>query len=611
MTIFCGLDFKEYLHQLGESSTGHNKLTLLKEIIDNSLDANATIIKLFKKESSIIIQDNGDGMDTEALFRCIQFYSKNQTGKTGKFGIGGSTALVNLCKSNNIFGTLFIFTKNRRGETLSLHIDWEKYQSMSDFEKAVNSSLTLNCVSDSRLLDDFEHGTYIKFDTNCDMIEECFEEINSWINLSISYYYFLEKGVIINIFGEDLRYIQLKNTTMKETIEIDIYKHKKKYGYSSKYGRQTICYRYDKQTTRAIKCGADEIDHWELIGQLSLTLICPDIYNGSLSYKKNLDVTAKIPEVEEYCREMDVDEQDVLQCQKEYIMPIYIARKAIDTTRILGGLTIQCPHNNIYKELLFDKKYDDSLGLVQQNKSCIEWNNSPPYLQEYLEHVIQTCINNKLIPIYKNLDKQYKEKKKEQERIVLFIDNHIQKCPLSDRYNPYLLEDIISATTFIQNAYSNYYWNNREIKQRACTTIIHWYSKWKDLYQSGELKMRKFFIWASNYYQKLCAIKKIQRLCRLFLHIIKDINRKYKAATIITQRLARQWSSYKYMQVLIIQTTYRRYKIHKQYIQSYKRIKKQLKLNRTMQVHHIDSIQKLDELRIFLNNFRKTQVKII
>ena len=77
--------------------------------------------------------------------------------------------------------------------------------------------------------------------------------------------------------------------------------------------------------------------------------------------------------------------------------------------------------------------------------------------------------------------------------------------------------------------------------------------------------MRKFFIWASNYYQKLCAIKKIQRLCRLFLHIIKDINRKYKAATIITQRLARQWSSYKYMQVLIIQTTYRRYKIHKQY----------------------------------------------
>ena len=65
------------------------------------------------------------------------------------------------------------------------------------------------------------------------------------------------------------------------------------------------------------------------------------------------------------------------------------------------------------------------------------------------------------------------------------------------------------------------------------------------------------------------------------------------------------------MQVLIIQTTYRRYKIHKQYTQSYKRIKKQLKLNRIMRDHHIDSIQKLDELRIILNNFRKTQVQLI
>ena len=109
MTKFCGLDFKEYLHQLGESSTGHNKLTLLKEIIDNSLDANSTIIKLFKKESSIIIQDNGDGMDTEALFRCIQFYSKNQTGKTGKFGIGGSTALRYI---NNIHNHINVLKNN-------------------------------------------------------------------------------------------------------------------------------------------------------------------------------------------------------------------------------------------------------------------------------------------------------------------------------------------------------------------------------------------------------------------------------------------------------------------------------------------------------------------
>lgn len=614
MTKFCGIDFKEYLYHLGESSTGHNKLTLLKELIDNSLDANATHIKIYKQENvqenSIIIQDNGDGMDRVSLFRCIQFYSKNVAGKTGKFGIGGSTALVNLSKYNDTFGKLFIFTRNQRGESLSLHIDWNQYNSMSDFEKAVNASLKSNCVSDSRLLDDFEHGTYIKIDTDCDKIEEYLDEINTCFDLSISYYYFLKQGVIIDILGEQVLTIELKHTYLKESIDIDIYQHKKKYGYSSKIGRQTLCYRYDKSTKRETKCHENDIDHWKLIGQLTFILICPAIYNGSTCYTKKHQVS-NVPEIEQYCREMGVEDSDIPQCQKEYLMPLYISRQAEDTTRILGGLPIHSTYNYLYKEVSFHKKYDESLGLVQQNKSCIEWNNSPPYLQEYLELIVQTCIKTKLTPIYKKLDKIYKEKINEQKVIQAFITNHVQRCLVSNCYNPYLLEDIILACEIIQTTYRKYYNLNKEMKYTAATIIKNWYIKSCQQYLNGESKIRKFFIWAYNYDLQTCAILKIQQLYRRYIYTIKTNRLQNHAATIITQTFSKQWSRFKYINALLIQTCYRRYKSYKHYASSYKRIKKQLKLSTTMREHNIHSLQELDHLIEQLTNFRKKHTRLI
>ncbi len=98
---FKAVDLKNFLDGLGNSSTGHTHLTLLQELIDNSLDANANDIIIKTEGNDLIINDNGNGMNIDELCRCLQFYSKNSNKNTiGKFGIGGSTAIVSLSRQN-------------------------------------------------------------------------------------------------------------------------------------------------------------------------------------------------------------------------------------------------------------------------------------------------------------------------------------------------------------------------------------------------------------------------------------------------------------------------------------------------------------------------------
>ena len=579
MAEFSGLDFKEYLRNLGESSTGHNKLTLIKELIDNSLDASATKVLLLEEDDSIIIKDNGNGMSKQDLFRCIQFYSKNKMGKTGKYGIGGSTALVNLCKYKDTFGKLFIFTKNKCGETYGLDIEWAKYNSMSDFEKAINASIKANNHY-TRLLDEFEHGTYIKFITDCNKIKDYFDEMNTWIDLSTSYYYYLKNNVDIHLFGEKLYPIGLDKYLLKESIDIDIYKNKKKYGYYAKIGRIIICYRYDKQSNRINICTLEEIDHWKLIGQLKLNIICPKTYTGSNPYKKHKSHSIKIPELEHYCNEYGVEEDsDILECQKGYLSPLYVSRNALDTTRVLGGLIVENTVE-LYKEITFDKKYDESLGLVQQNKSCIEWNNAPPHFKWFIEEVIEKFIQKKVVPEYKRLNKEYELESNKKKVLNDFIILHIKNAAATNQYNRYIFEDICMASSIIKKAYHKYYNKYKTIKLSASVTIQNWYTRWRDLYSSGKLKLNRFFHWAVIYHKQTYAVQYIQRLFRCYI-----TKKRYKNTFAIK-----------------IQTLYRRHKNFK----NYKKINKQVNLQlNSLTLSSISSIKQLDELIVKLRRTRK------
>ena len=103
---FEPVNIYNYLKHLGTSSTGHNNLSLLKELIDNSFDANAKNITINKQHGTnedgikyyqLIYKDDGTGMNQENLYRFIQLHSENIYGGIGKFGIGGISTLVNWC----------------------------------------------------------------------------------------------------------------------------------------------------------------------------------------------------------------------------------------------------------------------------------------------------------------------------------------------------------------------------------------------------------------------------------------------------------------------------------------------------------------------------------
>lgn len=88
---------------------GYDNYVAICDIIDNSIDANATEIKVFvsnkKDNSQIIIQDNGCGMNEKILDEALKFGSKtyhDELSDLGKYGMGLSTAGLSLADKTTV-----------------------------------------------------------------------------------------------------------------------------------------------------------------------------------------------------------------------------------------------------------------------------------------------------------------------------------------------------------------------------------------------------------------------------------------------------------------------------------------------------------------------------
>lgn len=83
---------------------GYDFLTAAADIIDNSIQANATEIDIrmeFDGDSSwFLVADNGKGMSTEELTEAMRFGTKREyaEGELGKFGLGLKTASISQCR---------------------------------------------------------------------------------------------------------------------------------------------------------------------------------------------------------------------------------------------------------------------------------------------------------------------------------------------------------------------------------------------------------------------------------------------------------------------------------------------------------------------------------
>ncbi len=571
-TQFKAVDLKNFLDGLGNSSTGHTHLTLLQELIDNCLDANANDIIIKTEGNDLIINDNGNGMNIDGLCRCLQFYSKNSDKNTiGKFGIGGSTAIVSLSRQNMneeiIYEDITINTIHTSGEQYCINLNWGKYNSITDFEKDINQQLSVN--QSVRLLpDDYKHGTYIKITNIGEKIKEDYDEDFRYIiKLSQAYKYYLNKNITLSLFDEFIKPININIANICDTININIYKQDNTWGYSSKICRTWLNYKYKKGNNGINSTLTDFDENYSSLGRISIKLTSIDIID---IIQKNI-----MQEFIDYCNHYEVeDNAEIKMLFDEYINPLHIARKTNTQIRILNSLSINSIHTHIYKELIYEENtcnnLDNKLGIIQQNKSCVNWESiKAKGLEDFIGKIIELYHKKQVAPTLKNLNKEKNFKKSREDCMRLFIMKHIENY--KKQVENYKKQEKLKE----------------QLREHSSIKIQKWFITWYYLNKSGLLTLKKCI----ESYIQYKKIVKIQRWYKTCNYLKKSGLLKLKKCI----ELYKQWK--KCTNAIIIQTYYRTY-LHK------KHMKNQIK-----KINHFKTILS-KEFNIHLsNNIDSTYLK--
>lgn len=117
-------------------NTGYNSYAAVEDIIDNSLDADATIISITvennNKELHVTIADNGVGMDEALLNEAMRLGSiteKNEYSDLGKFGMGLCTASISMARK------LEVITKKKDSSYFYSCQDLDVIIKLNEFKK--------------------------------------------------------------------------------------------------------------------------------------------------------------------------------------------------------------------------------------------------------------------------------------------------------------------------------------------------------------------------------------------------------------------------------------------------------------------------------------------
>lgn len=154
-------------------SLGYNNVSAINDIIDNSLDADATEVRieisLEDPENDLIrIQDNGSGMDLETLDQALRLGSDTQHNVStdlGKFGMGLSTASISIAKR------LVVLTKTAESDTvLASTQDIDDIVAANAFVKTLGTADTEQTATFHELVPG-GHGTIV-FLTKCDRVSQ-------------------------------------------------------------------------------------------------------------------------------------------------------------------------------------------------------------------------------------------------------------------------------------------------------------------------------------------------------------------------------------------------------------------------------------------------------
>jgi hypothetical protein len=122
-------------------NTGYDSYAAIEDIIDNSIDAQARVIKVNieskDKELSIVVADNGSGMNEQILDQALRLGSlteRSEISDLGKFGMGLSTASISMAKK------LEVITREKNSDFLYSCQDLDEVQGKNDFVKILRKA---------------------------------------------------------------------------------------------------------------------------------------------------------------------------------------------------------------------------------------------------------------------------------------------------------------------------------------------------------------------------------------------------------------------------------------------------------------------------------------
>ena len=148
--------------------TGYNPYVAIQDIIDNSIDADATKISIKiesknvpgeyssagkpkKRVNRIIIADNGTGMNEETLLEAVRYGSDTDHDcavDLGKYGMGLNTAATSMAKK------LSVFTRDRSKKLLAAVCDLDDIVAQNEWIYDIE-----DCSDDSEMCDAFNKHT--------------------------------------------------------------------------------------------------------------------------------------------------------------------------------------------------------------------------------------------------------------------------------------------------------------------------------------------------------------------------------------------------------------------------------------------------------------------
>lgn len=122
------------------SSLRHQKIEAwiaMAELIDNSLDAGATIINISIESDKITIQDNGRGISPEDITSIVQMgnHKRYSNSAIGEYGIGAKEAILGL-------GSFSTITTIRNGNQCVVNVDWNRIEKSGDWKVEVDETST-------------------------------------------------------------------------------------------------------------------------------------------------------------------------------------------------------------------------------------------------------------------------------------------------------------------------------------------------------------------------------------------------------------------------------------------------------------------------------------